>query len=171
MRKNRSARSRGHCGVILAVTAVLLGRTVAYPGHGTPPPPLPDGHGGVLIRVVWLPGPGQSDPDGLVRLEAVELRAAGGAPGTKWLSLTPLRQEFSARDLVGGQVWVVSVPVTAGEFNQIRLVPAAGAELPIGLHLVPGQWSIVTLYVGLQAGRTRGPLRLELKDAHPRRRS
>ncbi len=37
--------------------------------------------------------------------------------------------------------------------------------MSVPVRLVPGQWTIVTLYTAIQKGRARGALRLELKRA------
>jgi hypothetical protein len=139
----------------------------AFASHGTPPPPLPPGQAGVLVRLVWLPGPGEVSPDGQVGLQGIELHRAGAAGADGWVRLPALRPEVSVRELMSGQVWVASAPVAAGEFNQVRLRAGGSSEFPIALRLVQGQWSIVTLYVGFPGGPARGPLRLELKRAYP----
>lgn len=149
----------------LAMAMAFLGTEAAYPFHSTPPPPLPDGHAGVLVRLVWLPGPGEPAPDGQVGIETVDMHRKGAAPGESWVTLPVLRSEFSSRELIGGQVWVASAPVAAGEFDRIRLGAGARSQVSLPLRLVPGQWTIVTLYTAFQRGRARGPMRLELKRA------
>ncbi len=72
----------------LALLVILLGATPVSPGHDTPPPPLPDGHAGVLVRLVWLPGPGEPVPDGQVGLETFELHRNGVPSSESWGQVT-----------------------------------------------------------------------------------
>jgi hypothetical protein len=150
----------------LAAALALLGAAAALAGHGSPPPPLPPGHGVVLIRLIWLPDSGQiatGDQARQVSVQAIEVRRAGRGPGEGWVSLPPLRSELSVQELISGQVWVASAPAPAGEFDRIRLRAGAASEAPIALRLAEGQSVIATMYVGVQKGRTGSPLRLELR--------
>ena len=165
MMKYTPGKPRNLLAAGLAVLGLLLGATMAHASHSTPPPPLPDGHAGVVVRLVWLPGPGEPVLDGQVGVETIELHRKGAASGESWVSLPLLRSEFSSKELIGGQVWVANAPVAAGEFDQVRLGSGARSQVSIPMRLVPGQWTIVTLYTAFQKARARGPLRLELKRA------
>jgi hypothetical protein len=100
-----------------------------------------------------------------VAFQAIELHRAGAGRADGWVGLPLQRPEVSVRELLSGQVWASSGPVTAGEFDLVRLRAGAASELPIALRLIQGQWSILTLYVGFQGGQARGPFRLELRRA------
>ena len=150
----------------LAVLGVLLVTSVASPFHRAPLPAMPAEYGGMLVRLVWLLGPGEPVPEGRVKIEAVELHRTDVARGESWINLPLLRQELSSRELIGGQVWVVNAPVAAGEFDQVRLRAGVGSQVPIALRLPRGQWNIVTLEVDLQPAPASGLLRLELRRAH-----
>lgn len=151
--------------LILVIAAIIMGGTEAPAGHGDPPPPPPPGHGKVLVRLVWPRGERTAIPNGQVPLQGVELHRGGAAEREGWTQLPPIRPEFSAQELNGGQVWVADMAVKAGEFDRVRMGGTPESGIPFALRVTDGQWIIVTLEVGFQPGRAGAPLRLELKRA------
>ena len=148
----------------LLFVAALLAATSAYPSHSTPPPPPPPGQGQLLVRLVLSAGERGGLPDGQVRMEAIELHRAGAAAGT-WVRLPLVRAEFAPAELLGGQVWVVDLPLPAGEYDQIRVHAGGRSQVPVVLSLISGKWSILSLEVGFQAGPTAPFLRLTLRTS------
>ena len=159
----RGARRLRVAGLAVVVV-VLLGTGLALPGHNTPPPPLPEGHGWVLVRLLRTPGEREAVPNGQVPLEAVAVHRAGAGQGEQWVPLPVLRPEFSARELESGQVWLATAAILAGVFDRIRL---GAAEVPIAVRLLPGESIIVSLEVSVEVGRAAGPPRLRLKRVRP----
>ena len=161
-------RKRAAGGILwafgLACGGILLGAGIAPGGHNTPPPPLPAGHGQVLVRLVRAVGEKEAPANAQVGAEPVTLRHASAGQAERWVSLPSLRPEFFARELDGGPVWLASAPVPAGEFDRVRL---GVSDAPIALHVLAGQATIVTLEVGLEPGRAGAPPRLRLKRASP----
>jgi hypothetical protein len=92
-------------------------------------------------------------------VEAIELHRAGAAAGA-WVRLPLVRTEFAPAELLGGQVWVVDVPLPAGEYDQIRVHAGGRSQVPVDLSLIPGKWSILSLEAGFVSGRGQGALRL-----------
>jgi hypothetical protein len=159
-----SGRGLGRYGVqvaVLALAILLLGAREGRPSHSTPPPPPPPGHGQLLVRLVLPAGERGGLPDGQVRVEAIELHRAGTA-ASAWVPLTLVRTEFAPMELQGGQVWLVDVPLPAGEYDQLRVVTADRSEVAVSvaLRLLPGKWSILSLEVGFQPARGQGTPRL-----------
>ena len=148
----------------LALAILLLGVREGGSSHSTPPPPPPPGHGQLLVRLVLPAGERGRLPDGQVRVEAIELHRAGTAAGA-WVRLPLVRPEFAPAELLGGQVWVVDVPLPAGEYDQIRVHAGGRSQVPVALSLLAGKWSILSLEVGFQAGPTPPGLRLTLRRA------
>jgi len=148
----------------LAMAAILVCRQAAYPFHGPPPKPPPPGHGQLLVRLVSAPSDQGSMPEGQVRIEGLELHRNGAPPDT-WERLPLLRTEFAPLELMGGQVWLVDVPLPAGEFDQIRMVTGRRSQLNVAVRLLPGKWSILSLEVRFQATRARESPRLVLSGA------
>ena len=148
----------------LALAILLLGVREGRSSDSTPPPPPPPGHGQLLVRLVLPAGERGGLPDGQVRVEAIELHRAGTAAGA-WVRLPLVRTEFAPAELLGGQVWVVDVPLPAGEYDQIRTNAGGRSALSIALRLTEQRWSILSLEVGFQAGPTPPFLRLTLRSS------
>lgn len=148
----------------LALALLLLGAVEGSASHSTPPPPPPPGHGQLLVRLVLPAGEPGALPDGQVRVEAIELHRAGTAAGG-WVRLPLVRAEFAPAELLGGQVWLVDVPLPAGEYDQIRVHAGGRSQVPVGLSLTSGKWSILSLEAGFQANPSPPGLRLTLRRA------
>ncbi len=118
----------------------------------------------MLVRLVRPAGERGGFPDGQVRVESIELHRAGTAAGA-WVRLALVRAEFAPAELEGGQVWLVDVPLPAGEFDQVRVSAGGRSQISIALRLISGKWSILSLEVGFKSDRGRGTLRLTLSHA------
>jgi len=151
-------------GGALAVAAILVCLQAAYPFHGPAPKPLPPGHGQLMIRLVGAPSDPGPMPEGQVRIEGLEVHRKGSAPGT-WERLPLLRTEFAPLELLGGQVWLVDVPLPAGEFDQVRMGTGRRSQISVALRLLPGKWSILSLEVRFQATKAGESPRLALSGA------
>jgi len=143
----------------LALAIILLGVREGGSSHSTPPPPPPPGHGQLLVRLVLPAGERGGLPYGQVRVEAIELHRVGAAAST-WVRLPLVRTEFAPAELLGGQVWVVDVPLPAGEYDQIRVQAGGRSQIAVALSLISGKWSILSLEAGFESGRGQGALRL-----------
>jgi hypothetical protein len=97
-------------------------------------------------------------------VETIELHRAG-TPANTWVPLPLVRTEFSPAELQGGQVWIVDVPLPAGEFDQVRVSAGGRSQISVALRLLPGKWSILSLEVGFPPGRGQGPPRLTVNQA------
>jgi hypothetical protein len=118
----------------------------------------------LLVRLVRPAGERGGFPDGQVRVEGIELHRAGTAADT-WVPLPLVRAEFAPAELEGGQVWLVDVPLPAGDFDQVRVTAAGKSQVSIALRLVAGKWSILSLEVGFQVNPSPPGLRVTLKRA------
>jgi hypothetical protein len=97
-------------------------------------------------------------------VEAIELHRAGTAAGA-WVRLPLVRADFAPAELLGGQVWLVDVPLPAGDFDQVRVSAGGRSQLSTALRLISGKWSILSLEAGFQPGRGQGPPRLTVSQA------
>ncbi len=143
----------------LALALLLLGAVEGSASHSTPPPPPPPGHGQLLVRLVLPTGEPGALPDGQVRVEAIELHRAGTAAGA-WVRLPLVRAEFVPAELLGGLVWLVDVPLPAGDFDQVRVSAGGRSQISVALRLISGKWSILSLEASFESGRGQGALRL-----------
>ncbi len=159
---NRRVTSSPLRAIVLALALILLVAVEVSASHSTPPPPPPPGHGQLLVRLVRPADERGGFPDGQVRVEAIELHRTGTAADS-WVRLPLVRTEFAPAELVGGQVWVVDVPLPVGEFDQIRVNAGGRSALSIALRLIERRWSILSLEVGFQPGATAPFLRLMLR--------
>jgi hypothetical protein len=97
-------------------------------------------------------------------VEAIELHRAG-TPANTWVPLTLVRSEFAPAELEGGPVWLVDVPLPAGEYDRIRVHAGGRSQIAVALSLSSGKWSILSLEVGFPPGRGQGPPRLTVNQA------
>lgn len=164
MSMKRRVTSRQLRAIALALALLLFDAMEGSASHSTPPPPPPPGHGQLLVRLVRPADERGGFPDGQVRVEAIELLRAGTAADT-WVHLPLVRTEFAPAELRGGQVWLVDVPLPAGEFDQVRVSGGGRSQISVALRLIPGKWSILSLEAGFESGRGRGALRLTVSQA------
>jgi hypothetical protein len=103
-------------------------------------------------------------PEGQVRIEGLEVHRNGAALDA-WERLPLLRTEFAPLELLGGPVWLVDVPLPAGEFDRVRMATGRRSQINVALRLLPGKWSILSLEVRFQATKAGESPRLALSGA------